>query len=94
MSYQSQVWSNPNSKIILITDLIDIIPLDLLEVDPDKSPALAYPPDSHLGRFPTWQAGLAAAREQAAKTGFTIVEERVAMVWETDIPAWVSEGAA
>jgi hypothetical protein len=91
---QSQVWSNRKSKIILITDLIDIIPIDLLEVDPDKSPALTYPPDCHLGRFPTWQAGLAAARYWAAETGFTVVEEKLAMAWEIDSPAWVAMGAA
>jgi hypothetical protein len=75
MRPQAQVWKRPASRTILITDLIDIIPAELLEVDPDKIPALTYPPGCNLGRFPTWQAGLAAARHWAAETGSPVVEE-------------------
>jgi hypothetical protein len=94
MRHQTDVWKRPASRTILITDLIDIIPIDLLEVDPNKSPALTFPPDCHLGRFPTWQAGLAIAQERAAETGFAVIEEKLARVWEIDIPAWVTEEEA
>jgi hypothetical protein len=94
MRPQAQVWKRPASRTILITDLIDIIPAELLEVDPEKTPALTYPPECCLGRFPTWQKGLTVAQQKAAETGFAVVEEKLCLVWEIDIPAWLAEGGA
>jgi hypothetical protein len=94
MAAKAHVWKLPKSRRILITDRIDLIPPEIMEIDLDKTPALTYPPECCLGRFSTWQAGLTAAQQQAADTGFAVVEEKLSLVWEIDIPAWLTEGFA
>jgi hypothetical protein len=94
MTAKAQVWLLPVAETIIITDFIDIIPEAIIQVNPDKNPALTYPPECHLGRFPTWQEGLFAARQHAAETGFRIVEEKLCQAWEIEPPAWLSEVSA
>jgi hypothetical protein len=94
MAVEAHVWKLPKSRRILITDRIDLIPPEIMEINPEKTPALTYPPECCLGRFPTWQEGLTVAQQQAAETGFAIVEEKLCLVWEIDIPAWLTEGVA
>jgi hypothetical protein len=89
MTPKAQVWSLPESKTILITDLIDIIPAEILEVNPNNCPALIYSPGCHIGRFATWQAGLSIARREAAQTGYGVVEDKISLLWEIEIPDWL-----
>jgi hypothetical protein len=93
MAAEAHVWKLPKSRRILITDRIDLIPPEIMEINPDNTPALVYPPECCLGRFPTWQAGLATAQQQAAETDFAVVEEKLCLVWEIDVPAWLAEGS-
>jgi hypothetical protein len=65
-----------------------------MEINPQKTPAFTYRPECCLGRFPTWQEGLLAARQHAAETGFRIVEERLCQAWEIEPPVWLSEVSA
>jgi hypothetical protein len=94
MTVETQVWTLSDSERIIVTDLIGIIPQEIMEINPEKTPAFTYRPGCSLGRFPTWQAGLLAARQHAAETGYTIVEEKLSQAWEIEPPAWLSEVSA
>ena len=87
MNAQAQVWFLPDEQKILISDLVGIVPLELVQPC-TQTPAIGYPPDCHLGRFATWQEGLERARQKAAETGFPVIEEQC-LAWEVESLDWL-----
>jgi hypothetical protein len=89
MNAQAQVWFLPDEQKILISDLVGIVPLELVQPC-TQTPAIGYPPDCHLGRFATWQEALEMARQKAAETGFPVIEERY-LAWEVGNLDWLKQ---
>lgn len=87
MNAQAQVWFLPQAQEILISDLVGVIPLELLQPC-TQTPSIGYPPECDLGRFATWQEGLERANQKSAETGFPVVEERC-LAWETVSLDWL-----
>jgi hypothetical protein len=84
---QAEVWILPDTQKILVTDLVDIMPLEILCRLMIESPeALAFCPDFvseyHLGQFATRQAAQDAACLKAQETGYELVEESVLASFE------------
>jgi hypothetical protein len=77
---QAEVWILPETQEILVTDLVGVMPLEILCRLLTESPeAMVFCPnfvsEYQVGVFTTWQAAEDVARQKARETGYELAEE-------------------
>ncbi len=89
---QAEVWIIPAEGKVLVTDLIGVVPSQLLstcttETAGVPTPRFGYPPGCHAGIFESWSAGLTTAQQKAQELGYQVIEESCLDVLLGDEPA-------